>query len=112
MTTYTGPRTSVHSILYGSKAARSFAAKDKAGRLIGSEVIFLVATATEAPSGYGHAIPPGEVYGFKPGATRDGRPYGAAQQNRWFASAQERSTAIEAYFADAAKRAKKTGLPL
>lgn len=49
----------------------------------------------------------GHVYGFRPQATRNGEPYGASQNTRWFTSKAERDAAVAKYFNSARNAARK-----
>lgn len=85
--------------------------KDGRGRAIGADIFFdrrtYEPTASEAGGWY--TLAPGTYYCWTPQATRDGTRYGACQDARHCASAEERDAEIKKYLADAAKRAAKLG---
>ena len=89
---------------------RSFGVKDRLGREIGASAYLFEATfaLAEDDSRCGYFVTPGHYFGFCPQATRNGLKYGAVQSDVYFATAEERDAAVEAYFAGAAKRAAKT----
>lgn len=49
---------------------------------------------------------PGVYYAYVPGATREGHRFGASQDARYYATAQERDEAVRIYFNNARKRAQ------
>jgi hypothetical protein len=88
--------------------SHSFGAVDERGRVIGAEVwtgevdyVPFVPTPVET----GYNTPAGHYFAFRPSATRNGKPYGAAQYVRIFSTQAERDAAVAAYLKSARKRA-------
>lgn len=94
---------------YMGSEAHDFNVCDSRGRLIGAVIYYreieLVEAAPETRSWYNH--PAGYWYTATMQATRDGKPYGASQTRRWFATEAEREAAVNKYLADARKRVEK-----
>ena len=95
----------------------SFEVKDNKGRLIGAQITRLEADFVEPnkdldqadwrnryPTSYDFR---GHYFGFHAMAARAGKTYGAAQNPRWFPTAEARDQAIADYIAGAQKRANK-----
>ena len=96
---------------------REFPHKDTKGRRVGARALtFMVEYSPVDPEKVskwfvGYSKPPGVLYGWRPHALRDGKPYGAAQATSEYASEAERTAAIARYFAGAEKRARKLAEP-
>lgn len=85
-----------------------FELRDKKGRRVGAQVVLTVETLAPAPEGeYGYTQPPGTYFCFRPSATRNGKPFGAIQTKRFFATFEERDAEVKRYFDAAVKRAYK-----
>lgn len=95
----------------------SFGVKDRFGRELGASVTLFTAINTPvswetnfepfAQEVAKALLPAGRVYGFTPWSKRDGKPYGASQLARWFATEAQRDAAVVKYLAEARKRAAK-----
>lgn len=85
--------------------SRDFGAKFK-GRALGAQVARFEGDAEVNPNGFGYAIEPGRVFGYRPSATRERRPFGAVQATLFFNTPEAREKDVERYFAAAMKRAK------
>jgi hypothetical protein len=87
---------------------QGFELEDKMGREIGNimhtfEVDF-IQIPEESNSWFNQPI--GHYYGMRPQATRNNKPYGPWQPERFFNTLDERTQAIDKYIVDAKKRAK------
>jgi hypothetical protein len=97
--------------------ARSFGVRDEKGREIGGYVEVWTEfrrplteeEMSEQQYSYYSCFPEdlGVRYAYRPGALRNGCPFGAWQREQFFATAEERDRAVEQYFANARKRAAK-----
>lgn len=91
----------------------NFGVRDQRGRMIGGYVVKHQGDRkiVELELWEGHqereVLPEGKVFGFRPQATRNGEPYGASQNERWFDSEAKRDAAIASYFNSARNAAKK-----
>lgn len=87
-----------------------FGVKDARGRAIGAKVYYreieLVEFTPEEFQVY-YALPAGYYYVATMRATRNGVDYGASQPRQYFATEAERDAAVQAYLANAKKRAAK-----
>jgi hypothetical protein len=88
-----------------------FGARDSKGRVLGARVATGRRAFEEAQEGDGcwWTLSPGVHFYFCPQATRDGKGFGATQGARYFATAEERDTAVARYLDSARKRAAKLG---
>lgn len=80
---------------------------DKKGRRIGCMITIWEDTFEITSGNSGFVCAPGTYFTFRQWATRDGEAYGAIQHNKLYATATERSEAIEKYLKSARKRAEK-----
>lgn len=118
MTTRTFNSVAFSAFEQGPREVRETCHSDRFGRLIGGQVYRFAANAVAlaegetAPAGWSRwsvseSIPTGPVFGYIPGATRNGEHYGASQGRRFFSTEAARDAAVEKYFADVEKRARK-----
>lgn len=99
-----------------STSTRETCHKDRLGRLIGGHVTTtdgeFVAHAEGEPLPAGvwgtYSFRPGPFFAYCPHSTRNGSLFGASQSTVYFATAAERDAAVEKYFRDMEKRARKT----
>lgn len=90
--------------------AKRFGVFDQKGRELGAKLNLLSETFTafeEPVCGVYYNVEPGRYFSFVPKATRSGVPFGASQAVRRFRTLEERNEAIDKYFRDAEKRARK-----
>lgn len=89
-----------------------FGVTDARGRKIGAQVHRYVTEFVEKEGGWaancmGSTRPAGTYITLQVQATRDGVPYGAWQDARYFATEAEREAAVAKYLKDAQARARK-----
>lgn len=88
----------------------NFTAKDRFGRIIGTNWNCATVTFAPAPAGARSSSSlvkrPGTYFSLWTSALRDGSSYGATQRERMFTTEAERDVAVRKYIADARKHAE------
>ena len=95
------------------KTTHNFGIQDEKGREIGAIITTFIVTRTQIDdpeNSWGCICDPkhiGTHIAYRAQATRNGKMFGASQQENWCETEQERNEKIEKYLADAKKRASK-----
>jgi hypothetical protein len=84
--------------------------RDDRGRVVGARARLTVEVHTDETDDSKAGtwmVPAGTYFTYRPHATRNGKPFGASQNQMYFATREERDAAVEQYFAGARKRYEK-----
>ena len=110
MKTSNEQKTSITKQIEKTIMAADFDIDDDKGRSIGYEIeksICFFEIANESNMSFAYRIKPGKYYHWTAQATRNGKKYGACQEDHYCLTAEQRAIEIEKYIKSARNRALK-----